>query len=140
MSETTILLVDDEPDILETTKALLERSGYRVITAVNGFEALGAARICKPDLILLDVMLPGENGYRVARTLREDEALGVYEHPNRIILITARDLSSDPEREQLFQDFAKPDRVHYKPFDFDQLLAQIEDVLSTVRSDSDDAG
>ena len=129
MSDSTILVVDDEPDILETTRVLLERSGYKVVTAVNGFEALGAARICKPDLILLDVMLPGENGYRVARALREDEALGVYEKPNRIILVTARDLSSDPEREQLFQDFARPDRVHYKPFNLDQLLAQIAELL-----------
>ncbi len=129
MSGKTILVVDDEADILETTKVLLERSGYEVVTATNGFEALGAARICKPDLIILDVMLPGENGYRVSHTLREDEALGVYERPNRIILVTARDLSTDPEREQLFQDFAKPDRVIYKPFDLDDLVSQVGELL-----------
>ena len=130
MSEPTILVVDDDPDILETTKVALGRSGYDVITAVNGFEAIGAARIRKPDLILLDVMLPRENGYRVARTLREDEAAGVYSQPNSIILLTARDLSTDPDREQLFQNFAKPDRVIYKPFDLDELLEQIETLLA----------
>jgi CheY-like chemotaxis protein len=130
MSEKKVLVVDDEPDILETTKVLLERKGYEVVTATNGFEALGAARICKPDLIILDVMLPGENGYRVSRALREDEALGVYERPNRIILVTARNLSTDPEREQLFQDFAKPDRVIYKPFDLDDLIDQVGELIS----------
>ena len=130
MSDATVLVVDDDPDILETTKVALSRSGYDVVTAVNGFEALGAARILKPDLILLDVMLPRENGYRVARALREDEAAGVYDRPNSIILVTARDLSSTPDREQLFNDFARPDRVIYKPFDLDDLLGQVEDVLA----------
>ncbi|MFV2072545.1 MAG: response regulator [Thermoanaerobaculales bacterium] len=130
MSNATILVVDDDPDILETTKVALERSGYEVVTATNGFEALGAARIRKPDLILLDVMLPEENGYRVARALREDEEIGVYERPNRIILVTARDLSTEPDREQMFQDFAQPDRVIYKPFDLDNLLRQVEELLA----------
>ena len=67
---------------------------------------------------------------RVARTLREDEAAGVYSQPNSIILLTARDLSTDPDREQLFQNFAKPDRVIYKPFDLDELLEQIETLLA----------
>ncbi len=130
MSEATILVVDDDPDIRDTTHVALERAGYSVVTAANGFEAIGAARVAKPDVILLDVMMPRENGYRVARILREDEAAGVYERPNRIALLTARDLSSDPEREQLFQDFAKPDRVIYKPFELDDLLAEIAALLS----------
>jgi len=129
MSEPTILVVDDDPDILVTTKVALSRSGYAVITATNGFEAVGAARIRKPDLILLDVMMPEENGYRVARILREDEQLGVYERPNLIVLVTARDLSTSPDREELFQDFAKPDRVIYKPFDLDDLLQQVAELL-----------
>jgi CheY-like chemotaxis protein len=129
MSEPTILVVDDDPDILVTTEVALSRSGYAVITATNGFEAVGAARIRKPDLILLDVMMPEENGYRVARILREDEQLGVYERPNLIVLVTARDLSTSPDREELFQDFAKPDRVIYKPFDLDDLLQQVAELL-----------
>lgn len=129
MSRSKILLVDDDPDILETTKVALERADYEVLTATNGLEALGSVRISRPDLILLDVMLPGENGYRVARTIREDEDAGVYDRPNRIILVTARDLSNDPEREKLFGDFARPDRVVYKPFELGDLLRQIEELL-----------
>lgn len=130
MSDATVLLVDDDPDILITNKVALERAGYKVITATNGFEALGAARARKPDLILLDVMMPGENGYRVARILREDEAAGVYERPNRIVLVTARDLSNFPDREEMFRDFAKPDRVIYKPFDLDDLVTQVGELLT----------
>jgi len=130
MSRSKILLVDDDPDILETTKVALERADYEVLTATNGLEALGSVRISRPDLILLDVMLPGENGYRVARTIREDEDAGVYDRRNRIILVTARDLSNDLEREELFGDFARPDRVVYKPFELEDLLQQIEELLS----------
>jgi CheY-like chemotaxis protein len=130
MTKATILVVDDDPDILSTTRVALERAGYEVLTAANGLEGLGAVRISRPDLVLLDVMLPGENGYRVARAIREDEAAGVYEHRNRIILFTARDLSNEPDREQMFSDFAQPDRVIYKPFDLDDLMAQIEQLLN----------
>ena len=130
MSETTILVVDDDQDIQVTTKVALSRAGYNVITASNGFEAVGAVRLRKPDLVLLDVMMPEENGYRVARTIREDEEKGVYEKPNLIVLVTARDLSATPDREELFQDFAKPDRVIYKPFDLDDLIGQVAELLA----------
>jgi CheY-like chemotaxis protein len=130
MSQTKILLVDDDPDILETTRVALERADYEVLTATNGLEALGAVRISRPDLILLDVMMPGENGYRVARAIREDEEAGVYEHRNKIILVTARDLSNEPDREELFNDFARPDRVVYKPFELADLLRQVAELLS----------
>lgn len=130
MSQTTILLVDDDPDILETTRFALEREDYEVFTATNGLEALGAVRIRRPDLILLDVMLPGENGYRVARAIREDEEAGVYEKRNKIILVTARDLSNEPGREDLFEGFAQPDRVVYKPFELEDLLGQVKKLLS----------
>jgi len=126
MNPVKILLVDDDEDILETTRVALERAGYEVVTATNGLEALGAVRIKRPDLILLDVMLPGENGYRVARAIREDEETGVYERRNKIILVTARDLSNEPDREELFKDFARPDGVVYKPFELSDLLRKIE--------------
>ncbi len=129
MTKATILLVDDDLDILETTKVALERAGFEVLTATNGLEALGAVRISRPDLILLDVMLPGENGYRVARAIREDEETGVYERRNKIILVTARDLSTDPDREDIFQDFARPDDVVYKPFDLHDLLLKVRELL-----------
>lgn len=71
-----ILLVDDEPDIVETVEYVLLREGFVVLTATNGIEAIDAVRRHRPDVVLLDVMLPGENGYRVARTIRDDERAG----------------------------------------------------------------
>ena len=73
-SKTRVLVVDDEPDVIETIQFGLEMEGYNVTTAANGLEALGAIRVHVPDLVVLDVMLPGENGYRVAHLVREDEA------------------------------------------------------------------
>lgn len=129
MKKGRILVVDDEPDILETVQRALELEGYEVFTAVNGLEGLGAVRVHKPDLVLLDVMLPGENGYRVARAIREDEERGVYEKPIPIVLVTARDLSADPEREQIFMEFSKADHVLYKPFEFDDLFHLVSTLI-----------
>ena len=131
MGKARILLVDDEPDILHTVQRALEFEDYEVLTATNGLEALGAIRIHQPDLVLLDVMLPGENGYRVARAVREDQEKGVYDRSIPIILVTARDLSADPEREQMFMDFSRANRVMYKPFDLDELLELVAGVLGS---------
>jgi len=72
MAGARILAVDDSPTILEMIKSILESGGYEVITAADGDEALKAARAENPDLILLDVMLPKLDGYRVCRLLKFD--------------------------------------------------------------------
>lgn len=136
MAKARILLVDDEPDIVETVQYVLESDDYEVITATNGVEALGTARIEQPDLVLLDVMLPKENGYRVAKLIREDEEAGLYSRPVRIILLTARDLSHDAERERMFMEFSQADVMMYKPFDLDELLQQIATLLETGAPDA----
>jgi len=69
-----ILAVDDEPSILRLVTATLEAKGHEVITADNGVEALAAARTKKPDLILLDVMMPGMDGNEVRKRLLADDA------------------------------------------------------------------
>lgn len=66
-----ILLVDDEPDILEFLAYGLTREGYRVSTAANGFEALALARKCKPDLVVLDLMMPELDGITTYEQLRQ---------------------------------------------------------------------
>ncbi len=124
-----ILVVDDEPDVVETIELRLAREGYEVLTAGDGLEALDLVRENRPDLLLLDVMLPGENGYRVAHRIREKEAAGAASGRLPIILLTARDLSSDPEREKIFMDFSGADRAIYKPFDLDDLVRQIRELL-----------
>ncbi|MFQ5528590.1 MAG: response regulator transcription factor [Thermoanaerobaculia bacterium] len=130
MSASKILVVDDEPDVVETVEFCLEQEGYEVFTATNGLEGLGAARAQDPDLIVLDVMMPGENGYRVAQMIREDETTAQRQTPVPIILLTARDLSSDPEREQMFMDFSKANLMMYKPFQMDDLLSRIQELLA----------
>jgi len=69
----TILVADDELDILEIVNFNLEAEGYNVIKATNGNEALEMARIHKPDLIILDVMMPGKTGFEVCKILRADK-------------------------------------------------------------------
>ena len=129
MPPASILVVDDEPDLVETIRFRLEQEGHQVLTAGDGLEALATARSAEPDLMVLDVMMPGENGYRVAHQLREDEAAGRIGRRIRIILLTARDLRSDPEREQTFMEFSQADLMLYKPFDLEELVARVEELL-----------
>ncbi len=118
-----ILLVDDEPDITAPLLFCLQQEGYDVRTAENGYEALGAVRAWQPQLVLLDVMLPKENGYRVSRFVKEDVARGVLP-PVHVVLVTARKLD-DPEREKSFAEFSQADAVVYKPFDIEAMLAMV---------------
>jgi two-component system alkaline phosphatase synthesis response regulator PhoP len=69
----TILIADDEPDILEIINFNLSAEGYRVITAANGNQALELAKLHKPDLIILDVMMPGKSGLEVCKVLRSNK-------------------------------------------------------------------
>jgi DNA-binding response OmpR family regulator len=86
MAGERILAVDDSATILEMIKAILVADGYEVITAADGAEALETARSEKPDLILLDVMLPKLDGYRVCRLLKFDQN---YKHIP-IVMLTAK--------------------------------------------------
>jgi two-component system alkaline phosphatase synthesis response regulator PhoP len=69
-----ILIADDEPDILEIIQYNLKREGYEVITAKDGDEALMTAKATRPDLIILDIMMPKKNGVEVCEILRSQEA------------------------------------------------------------------
>ena len=69
-----ILIADDEPDILEIIQYNLTREGYEVVTAKDGDEAIGKARIVRPDLIILDIMMPKKNGVEVCEVLRAQPA------------------------------------------------------------------
>jgi CheY-like chemotaxis protein len=131
---TRILVVDDEADIAESLQFCLEQEGHDVRTASNGYEALGAIRAWQPHLVLLDVMLPGENGYRVCRTVKDDVDRGI-QAPVRVVLVTARRLE-DPERERTFAEFSRADRVIYKPFDLEEILS----VVSELAADPSPAG
>ena len=79
-----ILVVEDDPNILEALRYNLGKEGYDTFTAVDGVQALEAARASKPDLIILDIMLPKMSGFEVCRILRNEKAVP-------IIMLTARD-------------------------------------------------
>ena len=80
-----ILIVDDEPSIVAPLQFLMERNGYRVLVAQTGEEALEVIQTQEPQLVLLDIMLPGINGFDVCRMVRENHQL----NQPRIIMITA---------------------------------------------------
>ena len=116
-----ILLVDDEFELVEMIKFRLEAGGYSVITAYNGQEALNKARQEKPDLIILDLMLPKIDGYKVCRMLKFDEK---YRHIP-IILFTARAQETD-------RDMGKEvgaDAYIVKPFEPQELMGKIGELL-----------
>jgi two-component system OmpR family response regulator len=133
MAKSKILVADDEPDVVETIQFRLEQEGYEVATASDGAEALEVAPTHQPDLLILDVMMPGENGYRVARKVREDEEAGIYGKKAGIILLTARDLRGDEEREKMFMDFSGADLMLYKPFDLDDLMQRVQELLDRYK-------
>ncbi len=86
MSKFKILLVDDEPDILEFLSYNLEKEGYQVETAENGVEGLKKAKAIKPDLILLDIMMPEMDGIETCTQIRQDDSL----NKTLVVFLSAR--------------------------------------------------
>ncbi|MDD5432124.1 MAG: response regulator [Candidatus Omnitrophica bacterium] len=121
MDKKRILVVDDESQLVELIQMRLEANGFEVITAYNGQEALDKARQEKPDLIILDLMLPKIDGYKVCRMLKFDE-----KYKNiPVILFTARAQEDDI----ILGQKVGGDAYITKPFDPDALLAKIKELL-----------
>jgi DNA-binding response OmpR family regulator len=116
-----VLAADDDEDLLALVVFRLERSGYTVIQARDGQEALDLARERKPDLAVLDVMMPKLDGFEVTRRLREDEAT----RRMPIILLTAR--AQDADVQQGFE--AGADDYIRKPFSPQELRARVQAIL-----------
>ncbi len=129
MAKARILLVDDEPSIVELVRFVLEQADYEVVTAVDGPSALAAVHRDRPDAVLLDVMIPGMDGYRVSREIHDAADRGDLAQAIPVILVTARDLSTDPPREKSTFELSRADLVIYKPFDPDDLIFLLERVL-----------
>ncbi len=117
-----ILVVDDEPDVLSLLNLMLASQGYHVVSASDGQEALEKARNAVPDLILLDVMLPRLDGYKVARMLKFDEN---FRHIP-IIMITAKVQEKD---RQTGMEMGVDDYIT-KPFDTAALLEKVKAILA----------
>lgn len=116
-----ILLVEDETDLVEMVKLRLEANGYEVLTAYDGQEALEKARREKPDLIVLDLMLPKIDGYKVCRMLKFDE-----KYKNiPILMFSARAQDSDKK----LGEEVGADAYVTKPFEPEILLGKIKELL-----------
>lgn len=114
----TILAVDDEPHVLKLVRANLESSGYKVLTAADGEEAITAIERQVPDLVILDLMLPNLDGYAVCRRVREFSTVP-------IIMLTARSAQVD-----LVHGFeVGADDYLTKPFSVAELLVRVQAVL-----------
>lgn len=118
-----ILVADDDPHIVRLVELYLTKAGYRVAAAADGDETLRKVRDLRPDLLVLDIMMPGPDGLEITRSLRRSSALP-------IIMLTAR--TSDVDRIAGLQ-FGADDYVT-KPFNPLELVARVQAVLRRVRS------
>ena len=121
----SVLVVDDDPNVVELARLYLERDGYRVLTALDGADGLASAREERPDIVVLDVMLPRLNGLDVCRALRDESQIP-------IIMLTAR----VEEEDRLTGLELGADDYITKPFSPRELAARVRAVLR--RSGSDD--
>ena len=121
MSKSRILLVDDEPDILETVSFMLQSRNYQVSTASGGQESLEKVKSEQPDLILLDIMMPDIDGYEVCMKLKSDE--NTRDIP--VIMLTAK---GESEAVLKSHSIGADDYV-VKPFSLPTLLSKLKKFL-----------
>jgi two-component system OmpR family response regulator len=116
---TRVLVVDDEPAIAELISTALGYAGYQVTRAATGFEALASAESFRPELVVLDVMLPDLDGFEVVRRLRSEG------RRTPVVFLTAKDATEDKVRGLTLGG----DDYVTKPFSLEELLARVEAVL-----------
>ncbi len=121
----TILIADDDPNILVSLEYLLKREGFQVLLAHDGVQALAMLHTERPRLLLLDVMMPGKDGYEVCQALRADTAL---QH-TPVLMVSAKGRDTD---------IAKglgvgADAYLTKPFATRELVAKVRELLATSR-------
>lgn len=119
MADELILLVDDEPNIIQLARMYLEREGYRIISAADGKEAMETIRTKKPDLVVLDVMLPELDGLEVCKRLRREK------NNVPVIMLTARDDDID----KILGLELGADDYMTKPFNPRELTARVKVIL-----------
>lgn len=117
-----VLLIEDEPNIIEAVGFILSRDGWEVKTHSNGHDAMQAVRARIPDLIILDVMLPGKSGYDILSEIRNDAELS--EIP--VLMLTARGQTKDREMAE------RAGVSHYmtKPFSNADMLAVVRALVT----------
>jgi DNA-binding response OmpR family regulator len=118
----TVVCIEDEPGVIELIRLILERRGLQVMGAESGQAGLDMVRELRPCLVLLDLMLPGMDGWEVYRRMKADSMLKVIP----VIIVTAKAEGID---EVLAKHVAKVDDYIKKPFSLKELLQSIERVL-----------
>ena len=113
----TIMIVDDEPDIRASVKSILEKQGYIVVVAVNGDDCLKKLKTTKPDLILMDIMMPGTPVREVVKKIKDIKIA---------YLSVVR--TSEAEKEDLFGQSNIVDFIQ-KPFDIKDLVARVKKIV-----------
>jgi two-component system OmpR family response regulator len=125
-SEARLLVADDDPNIVELLSASLRFAGFEVATANDGGEALKVAKDFHPDLIVLDVMMPGVGGFDVVKRLREDG------HRTPVLFLTARDATEDKVTGLTLGG----DDYVTKPFSLEEAIARIRAILRRFGTDT----
>jgi DNA-binding response OmpR family regulator len=127
--QTKILVIDDDPDLQTAVKRVLESKSYEVIAALDGDEGLRKVVDGRPDLIILDVVMPGKSGFEVCRELKTDPKYYFFSHIPVLMLTVYPD-----DREKMHLSMREgmtmeaEDYLH-KPFDPDELLDRVEELL-----------
>jgi len=121
----TLLIVDDEPNILLSLEFLMKREGYQVHLARDGVEALEAIAALRPDLVLLDVMMPRKTGFEVCQEVRANDALKA----TRILMLTAKGRDTDVAKGLALG----ADAYMTKPFSTKELVEKVRQMLLSNR-------
>ena len=122
-----VLIVDDEPEAIDFATAVLEENGYLAISAEDGVEGMEKVRAEKPDLVLLDIMMPGKGGIAMYRDLRKDEE--AKDIPVIIITGVARGQRFEESMMRKDPDIPPPDGYIEKPMKPEGLLRLVEELL-----------
>jgi len=118
----TILVIDDDLDLQQMLRLMLQRGGHKVVTTGDGPDGLAKAKMVKPDMAIVDVMMPGMNGYQVVRKMREDPDIAKM----AILILTAR--AQPVDREAAIS--AQADDYMPKPFAPNELLTKVNELLA----------
>jgi two-component system, OmpR family, response regulator len=117
-----VLLIEDEPNIIEAIRFLLTREGWEVETHTDGTDAIEVIRAGAPDLVILDVMLPGKSGLEILRDLRDLDEFATLP----VLMLTARGQARDRE----LAEKAGVSRFMTKPFSNTEVLTAVRDLLA----------
>lgn len=116
-----VLLIEDEPNIIEAISFILSRDGWQVKTHSNGRDALEVVRRCRPDLVILDVMLPGRSGFDILTDIRNNGDIAA----TPVLMLTARGQRKDRE----LAEQAGVSRYMTKPFSNAEMLSAVRDLV-----------